>query len=140
MSKLDNPQAAADKWASAMQGASTAYTQGIDGVQTAPGQAAARASAKWLARTQQAVAKFERNSAAVDLATWKQLAKDKGASRLGSGAAAAKPKMVAFTNSFFAYLKAGQSQIDAMPTDTLDQAIAKQAAQVRYNAAYPGYR
>lgn len=140
MSKLDNPQGAADKWASAMQGASTAYTAGIQSVQTAPGQAAARASAKYLARVQANVAKFERNSAAVDLATWKQLAIDKGASRLGSGATAAKPKMAAFTQSFFAYLKAGQSQIDAMPTDTLDQAIAKQAAQVRYNAAYPGYR
>lgn len=140
MGKLDNVAAATDKWASAMAGAGTAYTQGINGVQTAPGQLAARASAKYLARVQANVMKFERNSAAVDLATWKQAAIDKGAPRLASGAAAAKSKVGAFQQSFFAYLKAGQSQIDNMPTDTLDQALAKANAQARYNAAYPGYR
>lgn len=140
MGKLDNPTATTAKWVTAMQGASTAYQDGIDSVQTAPGQLAAAASAKWLARTQAAVTKFEKNSASVQLADWKTLAKTKGAPRLGSGASAAQSKVLAFQNSFFAYLKAGQARIDAMPTDTIDMALAKANEQARYNAAYPGYR
>lgn len=140
MGKLDNPTATTAKWVSAMQGAGTAYADGIDGVQTSPGQLAAAASAKYLARVQANVGKFERNSVSVQLADWKNLAKTKGAPRLGSGAAAAQSKVQAFQTSFFAYLKAGQATIDGMATDTIDQALAKANAQARYNAAYPGYR
>lgn len=140
MGKLDNTTATTAKWVAAMQGAGTAYTDGINAVTTAPGQLAAAASAKYLARVQANVAKFEKNSAAVDVGTWKQLAISKGAPRLGSGATAAQSKVKAFQDSFFAYLKQGQATINAMPTDTIDQALAKANAQARYNAAYPGYR
>lgn len=140
MGKLDNPQAAADKWATAMGSAGPAYEAGIDGVQVAPGQKAAMASQKYVNNVQANVGKFERNVSSVDLATWKQLAKTKGAGRLGSGATAAKPKMVAFTTSFFAYLKQGQATIDAMPTDTYEQSKAKAIAQMDWNHRYPGYR
>ena len=85
-------------------------------------------------------AKFERNVSAVSLTEWQTAARDKGAQRLAGGATAALPKMEAFTASFFAYLKSGKAQIDAMPTDTLDQALAKANAQARYNAGYTGYR
>lgn len=140
MGKLDDPQGAADKWATAMGSAGPAYIAGINGVQTAPGQAAARASGKYLQRVQANVAKFEKNVSSVDIGTWKTLAIDKGATRLGSGATAAKSKMAAFTTSFFAYLKAGQATINAMPTDTIEQSKAKAMAQIDYNARYPGYR
>lgn len=140
MGKLDDVAGATNKWATAMAGATTAYTAGINGVQTAPGQLAAQASAKYLARVQARVAAFEKNSAAVTLADWKTAAIDKGAPRLASGAAAAKTKVSAFQTSFFAYLKSGQSQINAMPTTTLEESILKSAAQQRWNAAYPGYR
>lgn len=140
MAKLDNPAAAAAKWAQKMGQATQAYTDGINGVTVSPGSKAARASAKWLAKLQQSQAKFEKNVSAVDLPTWQRAAIDKGSQRLASGATAALPKMEAFTASFFTYLKNGKSQIDAMPTDTIDQALAKANAQARYNAAYPGYR
>lgn len=140
MGKLDNPAGTTAKWVASMSGASQAYKDGIASVQTAPGQAAAQASAKYLAKVQANVAKFERNSAAVDLATWKQLATDKGAARLGSGATAAAGKVQQFQTSFFAYLKAGKAQIDAMPTNTIDEALQKANAQARYNANYGGYR
>lgn len=140
MSKLDNPQAAADKWASAMGSAGPAYTAGIQGVREAPGAAAARASAKYLARVQANVAKFERNVGSVSLQSWQQMAVDKGASRLGTGATAAKPKFQQFTTAFFTYLKAGQASIDAMPTDTYEQSKAKAIAQMDYNHNFPGYR
>lgn len=140
MAKIDNPTAIADKWETAMQSASTAYTAGINGVQSAPGAAAAAASAKYLAQVQANVAKFERNSLAVDLQSWKTAATTKGAPRLSSGATAAKPKVVAFDTAFFAYLKQGQAQINAMPTLTYEQRKAKAIAQMDYNHLFPGYR
>lgn len=140
MSKLDNPQAAVTKWVSAMGTAGTAYTAGVNAVQTAPGVLAARASNKYLLGVQANVAKFERNVSAVPLTTWQQLATQKGAPRLGTGAAAAEPKFLAFTTAFFQYLKNGQATIDAMPTDTIDQRIAKAVAQMQYAHNFPGYR
>lgn len=140
MSKLDNPQAITDKWATAMGSAGPAYTAGINGVTVAPGALAAAASAKYLAGVQENVTKFERNSLSVDLQSWKTSAIDKGASRLGTGATAAKAKMAAFTQSFFTYLKNGQASINAMPTLTYEQRKAKANAQMDYNHNYPGYR
>ena len=119
MAKLDNPGAIATKWQTKMAGATQAYTDGINAVTESPGQKAARASGKWLARVTAAQGKFE---------------------RLASGAQKAGPKVNAFWNSFAAYLKAGQARIDAMPTDTFDQAMQKAYAQAQYNMAYPGYR
>lgn len=140
MSKLDNPQAGADKWATAMASAGPAYTAGVQGVTTAPGIKAAQSSAKYLARVQANVAKFEKNVGSVSLGAWQQAAEVKGAPRLGTGASAAKPKFVAFNTAFYTYLKNGKAQIDAMPTDTIDQSIAKAVAQMNYNHNFPGYR
>lgn len=140
MAKLDNPGAAAQKWAQKMGQATQAYTDGINGVSVAPGIAAARASGKWLMKLQASQPKFEKNVSAVTLTEWQSAAVNKGAQRLAGGATQALPRFEAFTSSFFTYLKNGKARIDAMPTDTLDQALAKANEQARYNAAYPGYR
>lgn len=139
MSKLDNPQAAVDKWSNAMANATPAYTAGVQAVTVAPNQKAAAASAKWLARTQAALPKFEQNNLKVSLQSWQTATVDKGAPRLATGASNAKPKVLAFDTAFYQFLKAGQATIAAMPTDTPEQAIAKSAAQIRYNMTFPGY-
>lgn len=139
MSKLDNPQAGTDKWATAMANATTAYTQGVQSVTVAPNQKAAAASAKWLARTQAALPKFEQNNLKVSLQSWQTATVDKGAPRLASGANGAKPKVAAFNTAFYQFLKSGQASINAMPTNTPEEAIAKSAAQIRYNMTFPGY-
>lgn len=140
MAKLDNPQAGAQKWADKMAGATQAYKDGITGVTQAPGAKAARASGKWAAKTIAAQPKFEKNVGSVSLGEWQQAAIDKGAGRLASGATQALGKVQAFTTSFYAYLKQGQATIDAMPTDTIEQALQKANAQAMYNHRYPGYR
>ena len=139
MSKLDNPQASTDRWSSAMASAGPAYTAGVQGVTVAPGQKAAQASSKYVNGVQANVAKFERNSLKVSLGAWQDAAINKGAARLGTGAAQAKPKVLAFQTAFFAYLKAGQATINNMPTDTIDQRIAKANAQMMYAHNFPGY-
>lgn len=140
MAKIDNPAAIADKWATSMSSAGPAYEAGVNGVQTAPGASAAAASAKYLAGVQANLAKFERNSLSVTLADWKTAAISKGRDRLASGAAAAKPKVVAFDTAFFAHLKSGQAQIANMPTVTYEQRKQKAIAQMDWNHGFQGYR
>lgn len=140
MAKIDNSGAIADKWATAMGSAGTAYEAGVNGVQTAPGALAAAASAKYLAGVQANITKFEQNSLSVPLQDWKTATITKGSPRLSSGAIAAKPKVAAFMAAFFAYLKNGQATINNMPTLTYDQRKAKAIAQMDYNHAFPGYR
>lgn len=93
MAKLDNPTVAAQNWASKLGAAQQAYTDGVNGVTTAPGALAAAAKNLWLANTQAAASRFAANSAAVTLPMWQQAAVTKGAQRLGQGATAAQPKM-----------------------------------------------
>jgi hypothetical protein len=137
--KLNDPQAAVTKWTNAMANATPAYTAGVQAVTVAPNQKAAAASAKWLARTQAALTKYEQNNLKVSLQSWQTATVDKGAPRLASGASGAANKVLAFNTAFYNFLKAGQATINAMPTDTPDQAIAKSAAQIRYNMTFPGY-
>ena len=61
----NNATAAAQKWASAMAGASASYTAGVQAVTVAPGQKAAAAQANYLAGVQNKVGEWATNVAAV---------------------------------------------------------------------------
>jgi predicted transcriptional regulator len=93
MSKLDNPSAAAQQWASRLGQATQAYTDGVNSVTVAPGQLAAAAGDRWMNNTAAALPRFKANSAAVSREQWQQAAISKGAPRLASGATAAQPKV-----------------------------------------------
>lgn len=101
MSKLGNPTAAAQNWASKLGAAQQAYTDGVNSVTIAPGSLAAAAKNLWLQNTTAAASRFAANSAAVTLPTWQQAAVTKGAPRLGQGATAAQPKMEAVFAKLF---------------------------------------
>lgn len=88
-----DPAAVAAKWVASMQGAGQAIKDGVQAVTTAPGQAAARqvnAYVQGVANSQQ---KWARNVASVSLSDWQDSMINKGASRVGTGAAAAQTKM-----------------------------------------------
>lgn len=134
MTRVD-PQAGADKWARNLSAATSDIAAGIDRVTQAPGQKAAAASGKWLAKVTQAEGKFKSNVAAVTLQSWQASAKD-GVNRVASGANSKKGKMVSFATQFYAHLDRGHAAISQMPTNTLEDGIAKAAAQIRHNAAF----
>jgi len=134
------PAEIATKWSTNLGAAGPSITAGVNAVTVAPGQLAAAASAKWLARVQAAQAKFEKNVSAVTLAQWKTAMTSLGIPRIATGATAAIPKFTLFMTSWLNYLNANAAAIAAMPTDTLAQSIQKATAQITYNAAYPGYR
>lgn len=134
MTRVD-PQAGADKWARNLGAATADIAHGIDRVTQAPGTKAAAASGKWLAKVTQAEGKFKANVGAVSLASWQAAAKD-GVNRVASGANSKKGKMVAFATQFYAHLDRGAAAISQMPTNTLEDGVAKAAAQIRHNAAF----
>lgn len=130
-----DPQAGADKWAQNL-GASTQHiAAGIDRVTSAPGQKAAAAKQKWLQKTTSSVDKFANNVAAVSLQSWQASAKD-GVNRVASGANSKKSKMAAFNAEFYAHLDRGAAAIGSMPTNSLEDGIAKASAQIRHNANF----
>jgi hypothetical protein len=91
---------AAQAWVTAMQGAGTKYTAGVQAVKIAPGQLAAAAAPLWAQNVAAAQPKFAANVAKITLAAWQNAAATKGAPRLGTGATAAQPKMAAFMTAF----------------------------------------
>lgn len=129
MSKLDNPTAAAQMWAQRLGAATQAYTDGVNGVQVAPGQLAAAAGDRWIANTQAALPRFKANSAAVQLGSWQQSAISKGAPRLASGAQAAQPKVEQVFGKLFPAIRSAVQSLP--PRGTIDQNIERSAQFAR---------
>ena len=131
---MQNPQAVAAKWGTAMSGAGTAYTAGVQAVTTAPGQLAAAAAPLWAQNTVAAQPKFAANSAAVSLQSWQKSAVDKGAARLGQGAQAALPKFTAAMTQVLPFIEQVRGSLPAR--GNLDQNIQRSVAFQRGMAAF----
>jgi len=125
------PEEAAEKWERKMQAASTDYAAGVGRVTKAPGQAAAENIDGYIRGVQENAQRWKKKVAAVSLEEWKDKAINKGASRLGPGATAARAKMMEQTKRNFANIESVKSAVDQMPGQTLDQRIAKSAAFIR---------
>lgn len=130
------PQSATQKWLTNLSAAAPSMTAGAQAVQVAPGQSAAAAADKWLARVTASKQKFINNVSAVSLSQWQQAYINIGVPRVAQGAQAKQGKMQAFMSQFLPYLQTGLATIDKMPTNTLEDGIAKSAAMIRYNAKF----
>lgn len=130
------PEMATAKWVSGLSAATERMTAGAQGVTRAPGQAAAAAADKWLARVTASKDKFRNNVAAVSLADWQAAYVNIGIPRVAQGAQAKQAKMQNFMTQFLPYLQRGVSQIDQMPSVTLEDGIARMTAMVRYSAKF----
>lgn len=123
---MPNAADAAAKWAQNLGAAGTAYTSGVQAVQTAPGQQAAAASDRYIAGVQANVGKFKANVGAVSLADWQNAAVNKGAPRLATGATAAQPKMATVLGQLFPYIEQVRNSLPQR--GDLEQNIARSAA------------
>lgn len=137
MAKL-TPAEYADKQVARTQAGSPAYTQGVQRVTSSPTSAAAGAVTKWQSKVNDpaTAAKFTRNLNRVSLDEWKAAAVNKGAPRLASGIAAAKPKVEAFAAEYLPFLDAGVAKVKAMPSTSLEDNINRAVAMMRYNATF----
>lgn len=131
-----NPTAATAKWVQNLSAATERMTSGAQAVTKAPGQQAAAAADKWLAKVTAAKAKFAANVGAVSLQSWQNSYINIGIPRVAQGAQAKQQKVTDFMSSFLPYLQRGVATIDAMPSTTLEDGIARATAMIRYNAKY----
>lgn len=92
---VPSAQQAGAKWNTGFSGASQAWIDGVNSVQTAPGLAAAAAADRMLANFQAALPKYKANVAAVTTGDWQAACKNKGMTRFASGAQAGQAKYVA---------------------------------------------
>lgn len=124
-----SPTAIATRWQQGMAGATTRIKTGVEAVKTAPGVAAANASAAWLSGVQNAVTKFKRNVAAVTLQSWQTDFITKGLPRIATGATAAEPKMAAFMTAWVPFL---QRTVPTLPArGNFTQNLARSQAMIR---------
>lgn len=131
-----NPAAATAKWVQNLSAATERMTTGAQGVTKAPGQAAAAAADKWLARVTASKVKFATNVAAVSLQDWQNSYINIGIPRVAQGAQAKQAKVNTFMSQFLPYLQRGVSVIDQMPSVTLEDGIARATHMIRYNAKF----
>lgn len=130
------PEAAVSKWLTNLGSATDRMTAGAQRVTKAPGQAAAAAADKWLQKVTAAKAKFAANVGAVSLADWQNAYINVGIPRVAQGAQAKQNKVLAFQQQFLPYLQRGVQTIDAMPSTTLEDGIARATAMIRYNSKF----
>lgn len=124
----------ATDWANGLSQSTGKIQSGIEAVTVAPGQAAAANKNGYVQGVAQSADKWARNVAAVDLASWKSDAINKGIPRIASGAQAAQPKMQAAMSRLIPYINSGLGNLPKR--GTLDQNIARMDSWVRYMAGY----
>ena len=129
-----NAQAIAQKWATNLGGAVTAYTAGVQGVTVAPGQKAAAAQATYVARVTERAGVWANNTAAVSLTEWQQATVNKGAPRLATGATAAQTKFQTFMTALLQYESNGLGSLP--PRGSLQQNQARMLAWSNYMAGF----
>jgi hypothetical protein len=108
-----DPAAVATDWVNKLSGAGDKITRGVQGVTVAPGQAAARQQAAYVANVNARAAVWAQRVAAVPLATWQGQMVTKGIPRIGTGAAAAHDKFAGFLMKLLPYVNAGRGTLPA---------------------------
>lgn len=121
------------KWNTRMKQSVPDIQRGIDALQEHPGQKAAAAQEKMLARLTESVqsGRWAKAVSAVSLADWKTKTKQKVAERMSGGVDAAMAKRQAFDTWLVDNLNAVLPTISAMPNLTIEDAIARSAAYQR---------
>lgn len=125
-------QTAAKNWEQRMQTASQSYVEGINAVVDSPMEKAAQAATKYAEGVNRAVSsgKYAAKLREVSTQDWKRAAVDK-ASRLATGATAAKTKVERFWNAFGPFQEQVTEKVRAMPTNTMQERIARAVAQMQ---------
>lgn len=124
------------KWLTGISGAQDRMKSGALAVKDAPGELAAQAADKWLARVTASKNKFIVNSRAVTLQQWQQAYINTGLPRVSQGAQDKQGKYTAAMDAFLPYMQQGLNTIDKMPNNTIEDAVNRAAAMIRWNAKY----
>lgn len=129
-----SPDQIAQDWAARLAASGDKITRGVQGVTTAPGQAAARQKAVYVQNVQSAADKWAQRVSSVSTGDWQQATIAKGIPRIASGATAAQPKFAQFMGQLLPHIEAGRSSLPAR--GNLEQNIARMGAFTRHMAGF----
>lgn len=129
-----NPSDVAARWAQNLSGATAKIQAGIEAVQVAPGQSAARQKVAYVQGVTGSQDKWATNVAAVSAQDWKSAAITKGLPRIATGAQAAQGKFQSFMTRLLPYIESGRGSLPAR--GSLDQNIARSTAWIRYMSQF----
>lgn len=120
MRPMPTPQEQADRYAKGVADKVSQYKAGIQRVNVSPTALAAQKIQKMRANFNAAIdsGKTAAGLNRVTLPAWQQQASTKGAANLATGAAAAKPKMIATLSAQRAAVEQLRNEIHNMPNDT----------------------
>jgi hypothetical protein len=137
-----NAQQWLQKWSTNLNGAGTYIKNGVNGVQTAPGQSAAAAQDRMLNNLTAAIqsGKWARNVSAVSLQTWQSAMINKGIPRIAQGTAQAVATKSASIETLLANVAAAQAVSNALPKGGIEQGIARANAFMRAMSQASGKR
>lgn len=130
------PQDWLTRWGNGLNGAGARIKAGVAQVQVAPGQSAAAKSDKMLAGVMESVTsgRWARNVSAVSLTQWQDSMANKGVANISAGVAQAQKNKVASITKMLQDNDSAVAAVANMPTDTLEQRIAKANAFMRARA------
>lgn len=131
--KTLNPSDVASAWVSGMSGASEKVKRGVAAVNESPTAAAARAVDFWQSQvsSDQARQKYIRGLGRVSLEEWRTQMMNKGVSRMGAGAQAARSKFESFMSEFLPFVQSVSERVRQMPKNSLEDRIQRMVEQVR---------
>lgn len=137
MGKL-TPEQFADKQARNLKNSTESIRIGIENVTESPMAKAVKQKDKMRQNFNLAMdnGKWERNTLAVDLPTWKAAVLDKGMGRIAAGIDGARDKVVKFAEQLIPFEDNLQKEIDKMPNTTLDDSINRMTAWARGMAKF----
>lgn len=130
------PEQATAKWVQRLSGSSQQITDGVRGVQVAPGQRAAASADLWLQRVTQSRDKWARRVGSVSLGEWQDAMINVGIPRIASGAQAKQGKVQDFMSQFLPYVDQGVAKVKAMPKGDINASIARAVAMIQHNANF----
>jgi len=131
-------QQIAQKWANGMGAASATIKAGVEAVTQNPAEAAIRQIPNYLAGVQRAVSdgRVEAGLRKVSLRDWQDSMVNKGLSRVGPGAQAAKVDFEQFMGEFLPHVESGQRMLTNMPRGDLQTNIGRMVAMVEHNSKF----
>ena len=118
-----DPNQVAANWAARLAQSGEKIQQGVQSVSVAPGAAAARQKATYVANVQSSADKWAQNVQAVTLSEWQQATISKGVPRIAAGAQAAQPKMAAFLQQFLPAVESARASLP--PRGNLEQNLQR---------------
>lgn len=124
---MRNPATVAAKWVRGMQNAGATAKDGVSAVTQAPGQKAAAAAELYRRKVNEAVdsGRFQSQTAAVSLESWRQDYITKGIPAMTARAAGAQDKVARFLAFWLPITEQASQAVQAMPKGSLEDSKAR---------------